>query len=663
MNNLEKMINPQSIAVIGASSDPAKVGFQLLNNIVESKFSGKVYPINPKGGTILDLKVYDNLSSVQDQVELAIIVVPAVIVPQVLMDCVEKKVSSVVIISAGFSEIGDEGKKLQEEIVKICKDNEINMMGPNCLGFVNNTVNLNASFASSTPKNGNVSFISQSGAMVSALIDWSNSSTVGFSKIFSMGNKADIDEGDVLDYLYSDDSTDVIIIYMEHLSVNDKLTDILIKNSKVKPTIVLFGGKSSFGAKAASSHTGSIVSSYLAVKTYLNEAGVIVVDGLNDLFTSCRIFSKYRKVFGDRFAVVTNAGGPSIATCDAIFSSGLKLAELSEETENNLKSLLPPAANILNPVDVLGDASEKAYEGALNVVLKDDSVDGIFVLLTPQSSTKVKETAEVIAKISSAKPIIPIFIGGEQVSSGVKIIEKSGIPSFSYPEEAVKAARELFLFSCGKIELERSELGDKTYSSDQKNNLMHTADLPVLNYFKFEEFDGLKAKAHEIGYPVVLKTAASDTAHKSDEGGVRLNIQNDDELNTAFNEIGSPVIIGKMIKTEKELFLGIKKEHDLGTVVAFGTGGIYSEIVGDFSYRVSPLSNEVAKSMILETRIGKIMNGARGQKTYDLDKLAEIIVNAAKFADRFTNIREIDFNPIIAFEDDYFIVDARIISS
>lgn len=660
---ISKLVVPKSVALIGASASPEKIGYQILSNLISNDFAGEIYPINPKGGEILGHKVFASIKDVSDEVDLAVICIPAVYVEEELLHCVNKGIKGVIIISAGYAEIGKEGEVMQEKIVEICKKAKISLLGPNCLGLINTGIGLNASFANGMPAKGNVSFLSQSGAMVSALIDWSRTSDVGFSKIFSLGNMAILTEAEMLEYLYNDDSTNVIISYFENLKVSKELTRVFIKYAKTKPTIVLFGGKSAEGAKAASSHTGSLVSSYSAVSTYLHQAGVLIADTLEDLFTLSTLFSRHRHIAGGNIAIITNAGGPSIASSDAINEYGLNLATLSSSTQKQLRAVLRPCAPVGNPVDVLGDGSDIEYKNALDIVLRDKSVDGVLVLLTPQSSTKIEETASNIASINNKKPIVSAFVGGKSVQKAEEIIRQAGKACFDYPETAVRALRALYDFSNNRAEILPSDTSSHTYDSNDMIRILKNFHLPVLEYIKVETKDEVLNAANKIGYPIVLKTARADVSHKSETAGVKLNIQNDEGLLQAFHSIGSPAIVGKMIKGKHEIFLGVKKDENIGTVVAFGTGGIYSEIYKDISSRVAPITRKVALEMIQETKMGQILSGARGQKPYDLNKIADIIVATAKFADNYGNISELDFNPIIADEKDLYLVDARIIEN
>ncbi|MFA6963659.1 MAG: acetate--CoA ligase family protein [Patescibacteria group bacterium] len=658
---LAKMISPRSIALIGASSNPEKIGFQILSNILNGGFAGRVFPVNLSGETILNLQSVKSVLDIKEHIDLAIIAIPAKFVRDSVLECVKTRVSSVIVISAGFAEIGEAGKLIQDEIRDICEKNNISLLGPNCLGLINTEINLNATFAKELPKTGHVSLLSQSGAIITSIIDWSKNSPIGFSKIFSIGNKALIKESDLFEYLYNDNETKVVAAYIENLEVDRHLSEIFIKNAKKKPTIILFGGKSSFGARAALSHTGSIVSSYTSVKAYLTQAGVIIADTLEDLLLYSRVFSSYQQINGNNITIITNAGGPAIAASDHLHDLGLNLNTLSPKTVSLLQKQLRPEANLTNPVDLLGDASEIDYQKALEIVTNDSGTDGILVILTPQSATKIIETAEVIASVKSRTPIISSFVGGEILTSAKDIIENSGKPCFSYPEEAALGLLTLFKFSAEKQTLlVPHSPKHNLFNSENKEKHLLDYKLPIVQYKECKNIDEVKDAADSIGFPVVLKMA-DQNAHKSDEGKVVLNIEDSFHLQKAFLKTGSPAIVGPMVNKKFEIMLGIKKEAGTGTTIVFGTGGIYAEIYQDFSYRIAPLDQKNALSMILETKIGRILNGARNQKKYDLAALADILVRATNFADNFSNIKEIDFNPIVADADNFHLVDVRII--
>jgi acetyltransferase len=663
MSNLKNLVSPQSVAIIGASDNPSKIGYQILDNIIKAGYKGKLFPINLNGGEILSKEVKKSVNEISDELDLAVIVIPSKFVKEAVLDCVKKKVKSLIIISAGFGETGEDGKALQDEIVEICKKANITLLGPNCLGLINTGNGLNATFAKDMPNAGGIALLSQSGAIITSLIDWSLSNSIGFSKIFSVGNQALLSDADLLEYLYDDDKTKVIIAYVEKLVINDRLTQVFLKNAKKKPTIVLFGGKSAFGAKAALSHTGSVVTSYVSIKTFLEQSGVVIADSLEDLLLYARGFSSYQKISGKRVAVITNAGGPSIAAADNIDLQKLEMADFSPETIEALSKTLRPESNIKNPVDILGDAGDLEYQKAIEIVSKDKNTDAIIVILTPQSSTKIDETAQILAKYKGDKVLFGAFVGGEVLVKPKLSVEKSGHACFSYPEEAIQAISALCKYSLDKQTiLPKKSATTQKFDLEDKNDILEEFHLPIVRYFKSEHDHELQDFADKIGYPVVLKTA-DETAHKSDSGLVILNIENHFELKSAFVKVGAPAIVGKMVKTKHEIMLGVKKEENVGTTVLFGTGGIFSEIIQDFSYRIAPLNRETALAMIMETKIGKILDGARSQHKYDLNKLADIIVNAAKFADTYENIQEIDFNPIIADATDFYMVDVRIITN
>lgn len=659
---LERLINPRSIAVVGASASPEKIGHQILNNIISGGFAGAVYPVNPKGGEIMGLKTYSDISDINEEIDLAVIAIPGVLVEAAVESLAKVKTKAIVIISAGFAEVGEDGAKRQEHIAKICREADIELLGPNCLGLINTAANVNTTFARGLPPRGNVSFISQSGATITALIDWSISSSVGFSKIFSLGNKALLKEADILEFLYKDPETSVIIGYLENLAVDDQLTHVLAAGCVRKPTIMLYGGKGNLGVRAAKSHTGAMVSSYLSVKTYLEQAGVIVAETLEDLLLYTRTFSHYRKIEGDRFAVVTNAGGLGVVVSDELEASGLAMPSLASEAQELLRTKLREEANVTNPIDVLGDADEKAYRIAIEAAVKDPQIDGVILLLTPQSATHIKETAQVISAYEGEKPLIPAFIGGESLIEARSDIEKAMKPCFDLPEEAVKAARALVKFSRVHPQILPSAKRKKVFDENQKAQILADYKLPALEYLETSEISELKDFAEKNGYPVVLKTANPEVIHKSDAGGVKLDIKDDEELESKHKELGGgPVIIGKMVRSRHELFVGAKRDSQVGTIMAFGSGGIFAEILNDMSYRVAPVNIEMATAMIRETKIGKILSGARGQKKYDHRKIAEIISNTSRLVTDFDNIAEVDFNPVLVSDDGFHIVDARIV--
>ena len=660
---LNRLITPRTVAVIGASSHSEKVGHQILKNIIAGGFQGEIYPVNPKGGEILGLPASIELAEIHAEIDLAVIAIPAALVEGTVRECAAHGVKAVIIISAGFAETGAEGVAEQERIARVCHDHDILLLGPNCLGLINTNVNLNATFARAMPKKGHVSFFSQSGATITSLADWSLTSSIGFSKIFSLGDKALLHEADILEFLYKDPETQVIIGYLENLVIDRKLSQILRTYATTKPTVMLFGGKSDYGRRAAQSHTGSLISSYRSIKTYLLQAGVTVAETLEDFLLYAKMFSYYSQIAGNRFAIVTNAGGLGVVTSDEIAELGLSLPALSEKTQRHLRDQLRGEANVVNPIDVLGDASRKEYQAAMEATAEDPSVDGIITLLTPQSATDIEGITDEIISHQGKKPMINVFIGGDSFQKARRRLEEAGRLCFNFPEEATRAARALA--SRGETHAELLEtplINERKYDPEKKESILKEFNLPVLEYAKAKNMSELTKRAAAIGFPLVLKTDDPAVVHKSDAGGVKLGIKNKTELARAYKELGGgPVAVGKMIRGEREIFVGAKKDSQTGTIIAFGYGGIFAEIIDDFSYRFAPFSRRAALEMIGETKMGRILSGARGQKKYDLEKLAELIENTARFVLSFTNVSEVDFNPVLAAEDGYHIVDARIV--
>ena len=661
MKNLQKLFSPDSIAIIGASEHPEKVGHQILKNLLTGGFKGKLCPVNKNSGTILELPCYKDISAIKHSIDLAIIVIPAKFVFEEIGQCQKHNIKNIIVISAGFAETGHEGEKYQKEIAEYCAKYDINLLGPNCLGLITNG-SMNASFAKEGALPGGIGVISQSGAIISSLLSLAKKSNLlGFSKIISLGNKALLNEADFLEYLYQDRETLVIIAYIEQLDITPRLTEIFQHYAKSKPLIILFGGRSALGAKAASSHTGSIVTSYLQIKTYLTQAGAILADDLEELLLLSETFLSYNSISGDRIAIITNAGGPAIAASDAVSAIGLKLAEISGDTKEKLKHFLPPASSVENPIDLLGNATAPDYEFALKVAAADKNIDGILVLLTPQLSTPIAEVAEAIANFKTDKPVISSFVGGEILDRAKAIIEAKGKPCFSFPENAVFAFSSLAKRLKSKISLKSAVVSHRSFSLDQKEAVLAEFDLPLLKYQKVEKDAQFSEISRQIGYPQAIKTA-KENIHKTDANGLALDIRDETEGKIAIHKIGLPVIVGRMIKSPVEIFIGVKKDIKSGLVsLAFGTGGIYSEIYKDFSFRIAPVDLENAREMISETKMGEILSGARNQHFADTEKLAKILVDTGRLMLAFDNIAEIDMNPVLIDDGNFLIADLRII--
>jgi acetyltransferase len=703
------IFSPKSVAIIGASPHKKKLGFQVLKNVIDGGYGGKIYPINidPKVKKILGLKNYASVLSVSGKIDMAVFLIPAKFVASSLIECGKKKIKLAVIISAGFKEVGSEGEELEKQILKIAKKYGIRILGPNCLGIINTQINLNASFAPAMPSSGNVAVVSQSGAICTAILDWSSKNNVGFSKFFSLGNKSDITELDLITYLASDKQTDVITSYLENVAGNHGGNDfrkVAERATIKKPVVILKAGISAKGAAAISSHTGSLAGSDQSITSLFKQSGVIRANSLEDLFDYAESFSQLTSPSGNRVAIITNAGGPGVMTTDAVEGTRLQLATLSPATQEKLRKVLPPAANIHNPIDLVGDADEVRYRNALNIIEADPDVDSILVLLTPQTSTKIEATAELILKKinNSKKTIIPVFMGGKRSNHGVDIFERNHKAVFEYPERAVKALEKIsFCQSCEmglkkiyppkilKIKKIKKEKINKIilgsiYESTNKNQPTLIAGSPADEIFKQYAIPVLKSqlaqtkseavkKSKKIGFPVVFKIDSPDIIHKSDVGGVIIGIKNEKEAGLAFTKIlsnikkNSPkskvngIMIYEMLSGGVEFFIGAKRDPLYGPLIGFGLGGIYVEVLKDISFRLAPLSEFDIEKMIGELKSEKIISGARGKSALNKKGIVDALIKISNLMINHPQISELDINPLKVFEDRVVALDNRII--
>jgi len=693
---LDFLFNPKSIAVIGASRERGKVGRSILENIIFRGFKGKVYPVNPKAKRILGLRCYPSVEEIKDPIDLAIIVIPAKVVPLVLKECGQKRIPGVIIISAGFKEIGGEGVKLEKKVSKIAEKYNIKLLGPNCLGIMNRDINLNASFGQSLPQKGNVSLISQSGAMVTAITDWADTVNLGFSKIVSMGNKAGVEEDELLEYLGKDKNTEVVIMYLENIEDGQKFIEIAKSVSLKKPVIVLKSGITGRGKAAVSSHTGSLAGEDLAVGTAFKKCGIIRANTTEDIFNLSKVFSWQPLLKTNKIAILTNAGGPAIMATDALEHTGIGLAKFESRTTRFLKAHLPNASDIKNPVDVIGDALADRYEFSLDTILRDKNVAGIIVVLTPQTMTQEDKTAKAISRISRKykdKPVLTSFMGGKEVLSGIEILDKNHIPNFIYPEKAVKVLDLMWRYKVARDKLGRERKPRRVVLSKKEKEglskiIKNTKRQPsfldirkVLNAYKILQAKMGIAKscdeackiAESIGYPVVLKVASPNLLHKTDVGGIKIDLKSKSEVKKACHEILNSVrkskprikidgiLVQEMIKGGREVILGMKRDPQFGPLLMFGLGGIYVEVLKDVSFRLTPLSKKEAQEMVREIKTFKILKGARGQKPVDIKAIEDCLLSLSELSIDFPKIKEIDINPLIVKEKEAVAVDARII--
>ncbi len=681
---LKELFNPESVAVIGASRTKGKVGRAVLENLLND-FKGSIIPINPKSDDILGLPCYPTILDVPDniKVDLAVIVVPARFVPDTIDECGRAGVKNVIVISAGFKESGVEGAKLERECVAIATKYGMRMLGPNCLGLIDTTSNLNASFAASMAHSGNIALMSQSGAICTATLDWADANEVGFSKFVSLGNKADLTENDLLLEFADDDSTSVIAAYLEGIKDGPQFMDIARRVSVIKPIIILKSGRTAVGSRAVSSHTGTLAGSDEAYNAAFSQSGVIRADSVEDMLDYARAFSSQPIPRGKNIAILTNAGGLGILTADACSTAGLSLASFEENTILRLRERLPPAANFYNPVDVLGDASAELYGYALEVLLDDKGVDGIILLTSPQAMTAVDEIATIVAEKSdlSKKPILCSFVGGTMIAEGERILNSRQIPNYSFPERAVASMRTLCAYS---------EIRGQTYNSppsigsdkEMAAEILENAAKRNQRTLGLESFDILKAynipvvateitktlpqtidACEEIGYPVVMKIVSPDISHKSDVGGIRLNLQNADDVERAYHTMMSDVrrympdahIAGvqvqKMVTGGKEVIIGMNRDVQFGPLLMFGLGGTYVEFLKDVSFAVAPINEDNAKHMVASIKTYPLLAGVRGEEPSDIDSIVDTLTKVSQMVVDFPQILEFEINPLMVLPD------------
>lgn len=700
MGSLERMFNPKVIAMIGATEREGSVGRAIMENLLKVKDERRVYPINPNREKVLGLKCYPSIKSVPEHVDLAIIATPAKTVPKILEECGEVGVEGVVIISAGFKETGEKGKKLEEELARIREKYGIRVLGPNCFGFIRPHLNLNATFFLRSPEPGQIAFISQSGALGSAILDWAISSHIGFSLFVSVGSMLDIDFGDLIDFLGEDPYTRSILIYMESVGNARKFMSAARGFARTKPILVIKPGKSSAGAKAAISHTGSMAGSYEVYDAAFKRVGVVRVDEIEDLFNCASVLDSRYLPAGPRLAIVTNAGGPGVIAADSIMENNGKLAELSKETLEELNSFLPPYWSHGNPIDVLGDADVERYIRAVKACLNDPNVDGIIVIYTPQGAAKPDELAEAIVDVvkEKIKPVLTVWMGGEDVQEARKIFYRNDVPTYDTPEKAVKTYMYMYKYKRNLELLYETPQELPIDISPPKNHLkvlirkalregrrVLTQDESdrFLDVYRIPRAEGELAKnigealsiARSIGYPVVLKIISPDIVHKTDVGGVIADINSDEELKKAYiklidnvkqkapNARIEGVYVQKMVKSiDYELIIGSKKDVDFGSVIMFGWGGTGVELFKDFSIGLPPLNQTLARRMIEETKIHEVLEkGLRGRPPANMRELEEILVKFSNMIVDFPEIKEMDINPLVISDGKACAVDSRII--
>lgn len=695
MQGLDALFNPSSVAVIGASATPGKVGHDIFVNILKGGFTGTLYPVNPRAKAIASVRAYGDIREIPDPVDLAIVILPPLQVEKAIANAIAHGVRAVVIVSAGFREVGGEGLAIEQRIVAMCGAAGVRVVGPNCLGVINPkpAVRLNASFSARMPNPGNISFISQSGALCTAVLDFAADKDFGFSKFVSIGNKADVDELDLLRYFHADPETEVIMLYIEELHRGPEFireVKEITGGDRPTPVLAIKSGRTLAGASAAASHTGSLAGSEAVYDALFAQSGIIRVDSINELFDFGIAFAYKnetatgkirRKVpHGNRVAIVTNAGGPGIVATDMTVSSGLELATFNEETIEVLKSHLPTTANVNNPVDVIGDAAQDRYENALNAVIKDEGVDGALVILTPQSMTNAIGTAEAIVRIArrSYKPILCCFMGIIDVSAGVKHLQASGVPVYRFPESAAKSFGALYRYSRWlnrqrlapfQVEHDRERAaaiieaalaGGKTYMGELGGTeLLKCYGFNVLPTELAKSAEEAGEIAERIGYPLVMKVVSPQIIHKSDAGGVMVGLQSREEAEKAFATIVDNaknydpqanidgVLLQRLAPKGLEVILGMNRYPIFGPLIMFGIGGVFVEVFQDVAFRLAPLSRNGARNMVRAIKGHKLLTGYRGAPKTDIATIEKMLVGLSEMVLNHPEIKELDINPLL----------------
>jgi acetyltransferase len=686
--DLQGMFAPQAVAVVGASRSPGKIGYSILKNIIDSGYRGALYPINPREDEILSRRAFPSLASCPGPVELAVVAVPTEAVPRVIEDCGRHGVRHLVVITAGYKEVGKEGLAREKDLLAMVRRYGMNMLGPNCLGLMDTHTPLNASFAAGFPLKGEIAFLSQSGAVCAAILDWSLSVGLGFSKFVSLGNKADLSEIDFIREAAADGYSKVILCYVEDIVDGKAFMNTVAAIGAKTPIVILKAGASQAGARAASSHTGALAGSDMAYDVAFRQAGVLRARTMEELFDLAIAFTTQPLPAGDRVAIVTNSGGPGIIATDAVEARGLKMAELTRETVERLRQGLPPTASFYNPVDVIGDADDRRYDFAFSQVLADPGVDSVLCMLTrPAGIDPVLVARSIIARRREypAKPVVAAFLGGDNVAAATRELIAAGTPCFNFPERAVTALSGLVRFQTFRrrmpgtakpvtvedVDRERADAILRRVREDRRTvlladesaDLMRTYGIPVVPSGLAAGSEQAVALAEQFGYPVALKVVSPQILHKTDFGGVRLNLKTASEVTDAFFDIIDSarryqpraaihgVEVQKMMPPGIELIIGVSRDVQFGSLLMFGLGGIYVNLLKDVSFRLALETTwEEIEAMVTETKAYALLRGYRGKPPADVDAVIDVLGRVAALVQEFPSIAELDINPLFAYE-------------
>jgi acetyltransferase len=695
---LDTIFRPETVALIGATDKPGSVGRTVMRNLISNPFGGTVYPVNPKRPNVLGIKTYPSVSEIPERVDLAVIVSPAPTVPAIIRECAEAGVEGAIVISAGFKETGEEGAELEREVLEEARRGRIRVVGPNCLGVMSPISGLNATFAGSMALPGNVAFLSQSGALCTAILDWSKQENVGFSHFVSVGSMLDVGWGDLIDYLGNDRHTRSIIVYMESIGDARSFLSAAREVTLTKPVIVIKAGRTEAAGQAAASHTGSLAGSDEVLNAAFRRTGVVRVDNISDLFHMAEVLAKQPRPKGPRLTVVTNAGGPGVLATDALVTGGGELARLSPETMESLNEVLPAPWSHGNPVDVLGDAGPERYEKAVDHVARDPNSDGLLVVLTPQDMTDPTLTAEQLTRHADTrgKPVLASWMGGTAVAEGEGILNRTGIPTFDYPDTAARIFDHMWRYTYNLraiyetpefvedavIDRERAEEVIETARDEgrtlltefEAKELLAAYGIPTVETRIAHDAEEAVRHAQEIGYPVVLKLYSETITHKTDVGGVRLDLPDADAVREAYEGIEASVAekvgaehfdgvtVQPMISSDGyELIVGSSIDPQFGPVLLFGSGGQLVEVYKDTTLALPPLTTTLARRMMERTRIAEALKGVRGRDSVDLGAVERLLVRFSRLVVEQPWVRELDVNPLLASPERLIALDARVV--
>ena len=697
---LDAIFLPRNVAVVGATERPGSIGRAVLWSLVSSPFGGTVYPVSEKRSSVLGIKAYKRIEDIPEALDLAVVVTPAVTVPDIIGECVEAEVRGCIVISAGFKEHGEGGKELERQIVERMRGTGMRLIGPNCLGVMNPLSGLNATFGPQLARPGNVAFISQSGALCTAILDWCDKEMVGFSAFVSVGSMLDVGWGDLIDYLGNDPRTHSIVMYMESVGDARSFLSAAREVSLNKPVIVIKAGRTEAAAHAAASHTGSLTGSDEVLQAAFRRCGVLRVNTIADLFYMAEVLAKQPRPRGPRLAIVTNAGGPGVLAADSLIASGGQLAELTEKSLQELNQLLPPHWSHNNPIDILGDASPEKYAKVVGIAVHDPNADGLLAVICPQGMAEPTQTAEHVKAHaqSTGKPVIASWMGGPAVAAGVDILNRAGVPTFPFPDTAARVFQYMWRYSynlrglyetpvlrgegeegpdrerAGHLVNRVRQSGRTILTEAESKELLGAYGIPSVATVTAATEDKAVEQAREIGYPVVLKLWSETITHKTDVGGVQLNLGNEEAVRAAYRQISLSVgekagagdflgvSVQPMIQLDGyELIVGSSADPQFGPVLLFGAGGQLVEVFRDRSLGLPPLNTTLARRMIEQTKVCEALRGVRGRKTIDMTALEELLVRFSQLVVEQPWIKEIDINPLLASPGRLLALDARVL--